>query len=192
MHPGKGQNWALWKGGPRMRHPPPTLGLVPPPTYQGVSWLLVSSFFHWSHLWGIQSKVFMVPIVLWKKHSFSARSSITWIQPAFWNPFLPIPKHSVPRKWDIKREGLGSKGTCVKWPPCLLRMRSPAIPHNLLSLLHIVSEIWIEEFVCQIKATCLNCLDGGNIFLFFLTVIMLIQFLPSSPKHTYGILLKEA
>lgn len=54
---------------------------------------------------------------------------------------------------------------------------------SFLSLPHTVSEIWIEEIVCQSKATCLNCLDGGNIFLFFLTVMMLIQFLPSSPGH---------
>lgn len=86
-------------------------------------------------------KGFMVPIVLWQKHSFSARSFIIWIQPAFWNPFLTMPKHSVTRKWGIKREDLGSKGTCVKWPPCLLRMISPATPHNLF---WVCSTLWVK------------------------------------------------
>ena len=78
------------KGWTRMRHPPLTLGLVPPLTYQGASWLLVSSSFHWSHLWGIQSKVSMVPIVLWQKQLF--HQVIHNLNPTC--PLKPFPSHA--------------------------------------------------------------------------------------------------
>lgn len=44
-------------------------------------------------------------------------------------------------------------------------------------------ELGQKEFVWKIKAICLICLAGDNIPLSFLTAMMFIQFLPSSPGY---------
>lgn len=45
-------------------------------------------------------------------------------------------------------------------------------------------ELGQKEFVWKIKAICLICLAGDNISLSFLTAMMFIQFLPSSPGYS--------
>lgn len=66
---------------------------------------------HWRYLCWIKSNLFMTPIMLWNKHSFSAKPSTTGTKHGFQNPFLPIPEHSVTSRQNLKREDPGSKET---------------------------------------------------------------------------------
>lgn len=104
----------------------------------------MSSFFHWSHLWGIQSKVFFGPIVLWWKHSFSTRPSIIWTQPSFRNPFLPMPEHSVTRKWDLKREDPDSKGDMPEVAAVSSENEEVTWHPSSLQLSWFYSTLWVE------------------------------------------------
>lgn len=69
-----------------------------------------------------------------------------------------------------------------EWLLCLVRMRrSPATTQGV-QLSWFCSPLWVEfgqEFLWQIKASCLPCLAGDDIFLSFLTVLVFTQFLPS-------------
>lgn len=129
----------------------------------------------------------MAPTLLWNKQNFSTGSFSICTQSDFENPFPSMPEHSVTSKRSLQGEEPGSKGTWMEvWLLCLVRMRkSPATPQGV-QLSWFCSTLWVEfeqEFIWQIKASCLLCLAGDDIFLSFLTVMVFIQFLPSSHGH---------
>lgn len=73
-----------------------------------------------------------------------------------------------------------------EWLLCLVRMRRSLATLHGVQLSLFLSTLWVEfghEFIWQIKFSRLLCLAGDDIFLSFLTVIVFIQFLPSSHGH---------